>query len=96
MATDKGFFNYWVVASSGKGFITHTDSRKFWIGGFQETYGYVMIFLNQEIGVQEIVPQVKQNHKHKQSLLQKLQMLKMHGMLYQMKKKQHHLEDQVI
>ena len=31
MATDKGFFNYWVVANSGKGFITHTDSRKFWI-----------------------------------------------------------------
>ena len=34
MATDKGFFNYWVVANSGKGFITHTDSRKFWIGGY--------------------------------------------------------------
>ena len=34
MATDKGFFNYWVVAYSGKGFITHTDSRKFWIGGY--------------------------------------------------------------
>ena len=33
MATDKGFFNYWVVASSGKGFITHVDSRKFWIRG---------------------------------------------------------------
>jgi len=34
MATDKGFFNYWVVANSGKGFITYTDSRKFWIGGY--------------------------------------------------------------
>ena len=34
MATDKGFFNYCVVASSGKGFITHTDSRKFWIRGY--------------------------------------------------------------
>ena len=34
MATDKGFFNYWVVACSGKGFITHTDSRKFWISGY--------------------------------------------------------------
>ena len=34
MATDKGFFNYWVVANSGKGFITHTDSRKFWIRGY--------------------------------------------------------------
>ena len=34
MATDKGFFNYWVVANSGKGFITHTDSRKFWISGY--------------------------------------------------------------
>ena len=34
MATDKGFFNYWVVANSGKGFITHTDSRKFWIQGY--------------------------------------------------------------
>jgi len=34
MANDKGFFNYCVVASSGKGFITHTDSRKFWIQGF--------------------------------------------------------------
>ena len=33
MATDKGFFNYWVVENSGKGFITHTDSRKFWISG---------------------------------------------------------------
>ena len=34
MATDKGFFNYWVVANSGKGFITHTDRRKFWIAGY--------------------------------------------------------------
>ena len=34
MATDKGLFNYWVVANSGKGFITHTDSRKFWIRGY--------------------------------------------------------------
>ena len=34
MATDKGFFNYWVVENSGKGFITHVDSRKFWIGGY--------------------------------------------------------------
>ena len=34
MATDKGFFNYWVVECSGKGFITHTDSRKFWISGY--------------------------------------------------------------
>ena len=34
MATDKGFFNYCVVASSGKGFITHTDSRKFEIRGY--------------------------------------------------------------
>ena len=34
MANDKGFFNYWVVANSGKGFITHTDSRKFWIKGY--------------------------------------------------------------
>ena len=34
MATDKGFFNYWVVANSGKGFITHVDSRKFWIRGY--------------------------------------------------------------
>ena len=34
MATDKGFFNYWVVASSGKGFITHVDSRKFWIRNY--------------------------------------------------------------
>ena len=33
MATDKGFFNYCVVECSGKGFITHTDSRKFWISG---------------------------------------------------------------
>ena len=33
MATDKGFFNYCVVASSGKGFITHADSGKFWISG---------------------------------------------------------------
>jgi len=34
MATDKGFFNYWVVANSGKGFITHTDRRKFWMAGY--------------------------------------------------------------
>ena len=34
MATDKGFFNYWVVENSGKGFITHTDSRKFWIRSY--------------------------------------------------------------
>ena len=34
MATDKGFFNYCVVANSGKGFITLTDSRKFWIRGY--------------------------------------------------------------
>ena len=34
MATDKGFFNYWVVANSGKGFITHVDSRKFWISNY--------------------------------------------------------------
>ena len=34
MATDKGFFNYCVATNTGKGFITHTDSRKFWIGGY--------------------------------------------------------------
>ena len=34
MATDKGFFNYCVVANSGRGFITHVDSRKFWIRGY--------------------------------------------------------------
>jgi hypothetical protein len=34
MATDKGFFNYWVVANSGQGFITHDDSRKFWRRGY--------------------------------------------------------------
>ena len=34
MANDKGFFNYWVVANSGKGFITHDDSRKFWRRGY--------------------------------------------------------------
>ena len=34
MANDKGFFNYWVVENSGKGFITYTDSRKFWIRGY--------------------------------------------------------------
>ena len=34
MATDEGFFNYCVVANSGKGFITHTDSRKFWIRSY--------------------------------------------------------------
>jgi len=31
MATDKGFFNYCIVENSVKEFITHTDSRKFWI-----------------------------------------------------------------
>ena len=39
MATDKGFFNYWVVANSGKGFITYTDSRKFWIRGYPGNVG---------------------------------------------------------
>ena len=34
MATDKGFFNYCVATNTGKGFITHTDSRKFWISGY--------------------------------------------------------------
>ena len=34
MATDKGFFNYCVVANSGVGFITHTDSKKFEIRGY--------------------------------------------------------------
>ena len=34
MATDKGFFNYWVVENSGKGFITHADKRKFWVQGY--------------------------------------------------------------
>ena len=34
MATDKGFFNYWVVANSGVGFITHTEHRKFEIRGY--------------------------------------------------------------
>ena len=33
MATDKGFFNYCVATNTGKGFITHTDHRKFWISG---------------------------------------------------------------
>ena len=34
MATDKGFFNYCVATNTGKGFITHTDSRKFEIHGY--------------------------------------------------------------
>ena len=34
MATDKGFFNYCVATNTGKGFITHTDSRKFEIKGY--------------------------------------------------------------
>ena len=34
MATDKGFFNYCVATNTGKGFITHTDSRKFDISGY--------------------------------------------------------------
>ena len=34
MATDKGFFNYCVATNTGVGFITHTDSRKFWIRGY--------------------------------------------------------------
>ena len=27
-------FNYCVATNTGKGFITHTDSRKFWIRGY--------------------------------------------------------------
>ena len=34
MANDKGFFNYCVATNTGKGFITHTDRRKFWIRGY--------------------------------------------------------------
>ena len=34
MATDKGFFNYCVATNTGKGFITHVDSRKFWIRNY--------------------------------------------------------------
>jgi len=33
MAND--IFNYCVATNTGKGFITHTDSRKFWIRGYQ-------------------------------------------------------------
>ena len=32
MAND--IFNYCVATNTGKGFITHVDSRKFWIGGY--------------------------------------------------------------
>ena len=32
MAND--IFNYCVATNTGKGFITHTDSRKFWISGY--------------------------------------------------------------
>ena len=32
MAND--IFNYCVATNTGKGFITHTDSRKFWIRGY--------------------------------------------------------------
>ena len=32
MAND--IFNYSVATNTGKGFITHVDSRKFWIGGY--------------------------------------------------------------
>jgi len=32
MAND--IFNYCVATNTGKGFITHNDSRKFWISGY--------------------------------------------------------------
>ena len=32
MAND--IYNYSVMTSTGKGFITHVDSRAFWIGGY--------------------------------------------------------------
>ena len=32
MAND--IYNYSVMTNTGKGFITHEDSRRFWIGGF--------------------------------------------------------------
>ena len=32
MATD--IFNYCVATNHGKGFITHDDSRKFWVSGY--------------------------------------------------------------
>ena len=37
MAND--IFNYCVATNTGKGFITHTDSRKFWISGYPANVG---------------------------------------------------------
>ena len=81
MATDKGFFNYWVVENSGKDLLLIPIAESFGYQVIQAMSGYVMIFLNQEIGVQEIVQPVKQNQKHRLSLQILLTMQKMHGML---------------
>ena len=37
MAND--IYNYSVMTNTGKGFITHEDSRAFWIQGFLQMYG---------------------------------------------------------
>ena len=65
MATDKGFFNYWVVANSGKGFITHTDRKKFWMLGYPANVWVCDDIPESRDWVQEIVQPVKQNHKHR-------------------------------
>jgi len=59
-----------------------------------QMYGYVMIYLNQEIGVQEIVQQLKQKHKHKPLSQTLLKQNKQLGMIYLMRIKQHQMEDQ--
>ena len=66
MANDKGFFNYWVVANSGKGFITHVDSRKFWISGYPGNVWVCDDIPESRDWVHEIVQPVKQNHRHRQ------------------------------
>ena len=41
MAND--IFNYCVATNTGKGFITHDDSRKFWISGQPANVWYAQI-----------------------------------------------------
>ena len=63
MAND--IFNYCVATNTGKGVITHDDSRRFWIVVIQLMCGYVQTVLNQDIGSQETMELLKQNQKLK-------------------------------
>jgi len=80
MATDKGFFNYCVVASSGKGFITHTDHRKFDISGYPGNVWVCYDIPESRDWVARNSGSVKTKSQAQPLLQILLMMLKMHGM----------------